>query len=187
MYDNINCPIKYAVLELKEQGGFADNYEYQTKGYAVSKCYVLESKLKYLPNGDTKEEYNVFFPYKSLSWFKHSLKIFHNPNLGNPREANLDRDGSVTNGDIVTAVFDTYEEAKKLADELNKELEIIARCEVSIADENYKSKIVPYIEKYQKEQAICEQFEQLAEELNKDMVVTKSDIKVKNLRINKNA
>ena len=54
MYKDNNFPIKYAILELKEKGGYITNYEYIVRGYIVSKCWVVESSIKYFSDGDSE-------------------------------------------------------------------------------------------------------------------------------------
>ena len=42
-----NFPIKYAVLELKEEGGYITNYKDIVRGYIVSKCWVAERRSRW--------------------------------------------------------------------------------------------------------------------------------------------
>ena len=50
-------PIKYAILELKVDGGPIHGYEEITKGFIVSKCFVLAEGLKYTSVGKTIPKY----------------------------------------------------------------------------------------------------------------------------------
>ena len=52
MNNELNYPIKYAVLEVKENGEYVTSSDNLVKGYIVSKCYVVKSILDYLPNGN---------------------------------------------------------------------------------------------------------------------------------------
>ena len=73
MSEENNFPIKYAILELKEKSGYLANYKDIVRGYIVSKCWVVESSIKYFSNGESKIFHKVIFPYKSLDVFKTSL------------------------------------------------------------------------------------------------------------------
>lgn len=63
-------PIKYAVLELKESGGWPVGYKDIIRGNIVSKCYVVESSIRY---GDSKIFHKVVFLFSSLETLKQSL------------------------------------------------------------------------------------------------------------------
>ena len=51
MSRELNYPIKYAVLELKEKGGYLVGYKGITQGFIVSKCYVIRSNRAYNSDG----------------------------------------------------------------------------------------------------------------------------------------
>lgn len=120
----MSYPIKYAVEDLKVDGGIIHDYEDITKGYIVSKCYVLENRLNYR---DDCISYVVSFPYDSfdifVSWYKRNshnyyfdiYKHYYEQRRDPNRE--LLRDGYPRH--IVTELFDTYEEAKEVADRKN--------------------------------------------------------------------
>lgn len=126
-------PIKYAVLELKADGGIAHDYEDITKGFVVSKCHILEDRLIYLYNGATYQKIVVSFPYDNFEYFmiwfhqnshKYSSYIYdlyknYFESKHDPSREHL-RDGYPLH--IVSELFNTYEEAKELADHKNGQL-----------------------------------------------------------------
>ncbi len=103
-----NCPIKYALMPIKEKDGCFN--ESKVKAYMVSKCYVIEDTNHYYPNGRVGKRYTVVFPYKRIGnkWIR--VKPEYNFAL-NP-----------INTDVVDVLFDTYQDALKAAQEKNKEL-----------------------------------------------------------------
>ena len=63
MKEKVNFPIKYAVLELTQSGGWMVDYKDITKGFIVSKCYVIEDNIIYDSDGNSKIVHKVFFPF----------------------------------------------------------------------------------------------------------------------------
>lgn len=120
----MSYPIKYAVEELKVDGGYEYGYEEITKGYIVSKCYVLESRLNY---GNNHTTYVVSFPYDNfdsfVSWYyrnsyNYNFDIYkHYYEQRRKPDRELLRDEYPRH--IICELFDTYEEAKDLADSKN--------------------------------------------------------------------
>ena len=115
----LDYPIKYAVLEVKENGEFIDSYDTLVKGYIVSKCYVLRSTLDYLDNGNITIKHDVVFPYKDITYFKYSSPY---GGLGYRNIPLYDLSGEPYPVNTVYDLFDSYEEAKELANLKNKEL-----------------------------------------------------------------
>lgn len=74
MNKEINYPIKYTILELKERGGYLVGYEDITQGFVVSKCYVIESSIAYNADGSNKIIHKVVFPFQNIESFKISLR-----------------------------------------------------------------------------------------------------------------
>ena len=166
-------PIKYAVLELKQQGGYSNNYEDIIRGYIVSKCWLVESSIKYFSSGESEISHKVIFPYSSLDDFKASL---HNNRkyIGKRIIPSYDACDEPYPVDIVTDLFDTYEEAKAKAKEKNDALrrELI----LTVPYRTYYQQFKPtfeYVEKnFKNELAICQLFEDEVEENTKDMIIT---------------
>ena len=139
MRNELEYPIKYAVLELKEQGGFLAGYEDITQGFIVSKCYVVGSEIKYYSNGKYDITYKVVFPFKNISSFKLSL------NRGTSYDCYetiplYDASGDPYPIDIVTSLFDNYEEAKEISLLKNEKMEENLILKISLLDENWKEK-----------------------------------------------
>lgn len=116
--DEYNYPIKYAVAELKERGGWAVNYSNYVIGYIASKCYVLEKIIEYKRNGDTEVKYKVVFPYKDIDSYEVGLRN----DKKHLKKATEPVDNSYIT-DIVDNLYDTYEDAKKEAVRKNRYLE----------------------------------------------------------------
>ena len=119
MESRLNYPIKYAVLEVKENGEFIDSYDPLVKGYIVSKCYVLRSTLDYLDNGNISIKHDVVFPYKDITYFKYSAPY---GGLGYRNIPLYDNSGEPYPTNTVYDLFNSYEEAKEIANLKNKEL-----------------------------------------------------------------
>ncbi|MCI8467253.1 MAG: hypothetical protein HFI08_03605 [Bacilli bacterium] len=111
-----DLPVKYAVLELKELGGWLENYNNVTRGFIVSKCYLKKSSIEYFGYGMKEEKYDVIFPFTDFLEFKTSLKKY-NYNTKEPLYCN-------PTYQLVTVekVFDNYEKAKELAESKNHQL-----------------------------------------------------------------
>jgi hypothetical protein len=122
-------PIKYAILELKVNGGPSYYYEEKTKGFIVSKCFVLAEGLKYTSSGKTIPKYIVSFPYDDFEYFIKWMErnrdnynfdhySYYYESKNNPDEAYLKDNYPI----IVNQIFDTYEATKEIADHKNNEL-----------------------------------------------------------------
>ena len=72
-----DLPVKYAVLELKELGGWLENYNNVSRGFIVSKCYLKKSSIEYFGYGMKEEKYDVIFPFTDFLEFKTSLKKYN--------------------------------------------------------------------------------------------------------------
>ena len=109
-----NYPVKYAILELKERGGWEED-DLITRGFIVSKCFVLEDTIKYDENGNANRLYKVFFPYNSLETFKKNISegFFVVGNMDTP---------SIEGCNQVETVFDFYDDALLLANQKNDKL-----------------------------------------------------------------
>ena len=173
MEKELNYPIKYAVQELTIKGGWSQNYEEITLGFIVSKCYVINQNIKYLPNGTFETIYKVVFPYKDIDSFRYSLSGHHHYNE-EPSIPKYNYYGECTNANKVSETFDTYEEASLNAEIFNQEKrKKIYFCNI----EAYKE----LVEKHNKDLKICKQFEQITLEKTTNIPITKDDISVKKL------
>ena len=171
MNDNINYPVKYAVLEIKEIGGWAVWFENVTLGFIASKCYVIESNILYDVNGNSQVIHKVVFPFNNIEKFKSSLKN-GNKSIGNKTVPRYDADGRISPVNIVVDLFDSYELAKVAAMEKNDELRhrLILNMESNIDSSN---KQYVYLEKeLENELAICYLFERAILEATEDMKIS---------------
>ena len=174
----LKYPIKYAVLELKEPGGWAVGYKDITQGFIVSKCYVVGSEIKYYSNGENKITHKVVFPFKNISDFRISLQNGTDYNL-NEVIPSYDACGRPYPIDEVSYLFDSYEQAHESAFKKNEKIEGDLILAVSLTDENW-------IEKYEKLKIeflenlnICNQFENLILEKTENMDISDDQVKIK--------
>ena len=151
---NNNFPIKYAILPLKEEGGYLVNYQDIIRGYIVSKCWVIESSIKYISNDNFKIYHKVIFPYKNLTMFKKYL--VHKENDLEPRV--LPNSDSL---DIVLNLYDSYEKAKQDASEKNEIMrhELILNIPYNISDYEFKKNLAVLENEFKEQLSICQLFE----------------------------
>ncbi len=170
MEREINFPIKYAVLELKEKGGWAVGYKDIIRGYIVSKCYVMESSISYKSDGTNKITHKVVFPYKNLETLEISIKNGEYY-LGKAELPRYDAYNNPYPVNIVDSLFDTFEEAKIIANEKNEELEANILWAIPTLGNNnslYETKKNEFKDKLR----LCDLFEQLLLEIAEDMSIT---------------
>ena len=166
MNKEINYPIKYAVLELKERDGYLNEYDNITKGFIPSKCYVIESDTIYNPDGSNKKTHIVVFPFQDLKGFKISLG-----NIGKANIPNFEEYEVKCPINMVTELFDNYENAKIVAEQKNEELKckLLSKYTSSnssrLSYENYKHRIENGLK-------ICYMFEQLVQIATDNMEIS---------------
>ena len=170
-----NFPIKYAILELKEKGGYITNYKDIVRGYIVSKCWVVESSIKYFSDGSSKLFHKVIFPYKDLDTLKTSL---HNDDqyIGERVTIDYDFNYNPVPVDVVSELFDSYEDAKIIAEEKNQEMKnnIASKVYFSISDPRFKQTLSAYEHEFAEQLAICYLFEKLSLLKTENMTITES-------------
>lgn len=174
MKQNLKYPIKYAVLELKENGGFIAGYEEITRGFVVSKCYIVESSVKYLSNGESKLSHKVVFPFRDLYNFKVGLH-YGKQDLGEPVVPKYDANNNPYPCNVVSDVFDNYEEAYELATQKNDKLHSNLILEISLLDSKWKEKYSELEKRFYKELSICKNFEELISIQTNDMEITRTE------------
>lgn len=177
MNKEINYPIKYAVLELKERGGYLVGYEDITQGFIVSKCYVIESNIVYNSDGSNKIIHKVVFPFDNIENFKISLRNGRQ-NIGNAQMPKYDACGKIYPINVVTDLFDSYDFAKVAAEEKNEEhrRNLLSKVPSSISarfsklswQEHYENLRQEFEEKLE----ICNLFEQLVLQTTEDMNIS---------------
>ena len=172
---NINYPIKYAVLELKERGGWSVGYEYITQGFIASKCYVIESSIVYRADGSNKIIHKVVFPFSDIETFRTSFSS-GKQNIGKPELPRYNACDEIYPITIVTSLFDSYESAKALANEKNEDYKqnIIFTTPTPVGsylmgNNNLHNVLTANFEKTLE---ICNIFEQLVLEETEDMDIS---------------
>ena len=171
-----NYPIAYAVLELKEKGGYIDSYADITQGFIASKCYVLESSVVYNSDGSCKFVHKVVFPYNDIKGFKAAIKNGSH-NIGDKEEVKYDAYGNAFPVSIVTELYDSFEVAKLAAKVENDKylLDLFLnrpapKGEVSskVLNESFK-----HLQKeFKKGLEICNLYEEFIKVATEDMIIT---------------
>ena len=171
MEDYLGYPVKYAILELKERKGWADNYKYETVGFIVSKCYVLDSNIKYYRDGSQRLSYEVEFPYRNNPDYEISLK--HIYEVPNPTR---DISGYCNTADTVFMLFESYEEALLYADEKNQKLKNDICLKLYVFERNWDEKYEKLKNKFDEKQLECKKIEEWILNHTTLMKVTKRQI-----------
>ena len=179
-------PIKYAVLELKEKGGYLVGYKDIARGNIVSKCYVLESTIRYTSDGGSNLFHIVVFPFSNLETFKRSLRN-QSQYIGEKTIPRYDFDNDPYKATVVSELFDTYEEAKEKAQAQNEKMKSQTILEISYhtSGPNLTQAIADYEQEFTKHLAICQSFEELALLKTEDMNITPSMSKIKKMEVPK--
>lgn len=171
MSKEINYPIKYAVLELKKRGGWSVGYEDITQGFIVSKCYVVESNIKYHSDGKNKATHKVVFPFEDISCLEVSL-MNGSQNIGEENIPSYDACNRPYPINIVTDLFDSYEKAKIIAERKNEECRHSLILKVSMGNSNWKEKLEVLKQEFEQRLELCNLFERLVLEATEDMNIS---------------
>ena len=179
-----NFPIKYAILELKEKGGYITNYEDIVRGYIVSKCWLVESSIKYFSNGNSKFSHKVIFPYKDLDILKTSLRN-DVEYIGERVTINYDFNYNPYPVDVVSELFDSYEDAKIIAEEKNRIMKnnIASKIYFSVLDPRFKQTLCDYENEFAIQLSICQLFEKLSLLETEDMTIEEDISQDKGLQL----
>lgn len=184
MSKELKYPIKYAVLELKEQGGWLVGYKDITQGFIVSKCYVVGSEIKYYSNGKNDTIHKVVFPFKNISDYRLSLQrgtTYRNYET----VPSYDACGNHCPVDIVSTLFDNYEEAHEIAFKKNKEMERNLILNVSLSNENEKEKYEKLKMDFLANLNVCHKFEELILSQTENMNVSDSLVDISGKKLQK--
>lgn len=163
-----NYPIKYAVLIVKKKGGYYNYYQDVTLGCIVSKCYVIESSIKYYKDGSNEIENKVFFPYNDISSFETcGLNV-------EPNRFRLDCNSYPFDYEIVDSLFNTYEEAKEYCEEKNEEMKnhLFTRLNYSSKNKNFIKEYNALLEEYEKDIELCRRYEEFISSKTLDLEIT---------------
>lgn len=156
-------PIKYAILQLKEKGGWLEEYEDIVRGNIVSKCFVVESSIKYFSDGSSRIFHKVVFPFKNLETLKLSL-LNKDEFIGTKVIPSYDASYNPYPVDIVLDLFDTYEDAKVKAQEENEKMrhKIVLNVPFKISDPRFKQTLTEYEQAFINQLSVCQLFEKLS-------------------------
>ncbi|MCI9280557.1 MAG: hypothetical protein HFJ02_07160 [Bacilli bacterium] len=165
MSEDKEYPIKFAVWELKRSGGCLVGYRDIIIGYIPSKCYAVESDIKYCPNKAIKIFHKVVFPFENEEFerFQYSLQNGYPYDIGERIFPSYDANGNPYPYEIVLDIYDTYEEAKEAADRQNKAI---------LVSEEFQEKSEESKKFFLKQLTLCQSFEQLVTSATLDMTVT---------------
>ena len=161
-------PVKYAVLTLKETD--AKTNKTITRGRIVSKCYLLETKELHYPNGQVDTTYIVNFPYNDIKTYENTM-FTNNPSIGEP---------TFDNEEMVTDVFDTYEEAKEELKITNELVRKTGLLRVRLSGTGWQERYAKAVKFLKITDAICSAYETRVLDATKDMKVEeKGKVKIK--------
>lgn len=112
--NELNYPIKYAILGIEEQVGWQPGLhemerEYDVCGYIVSKVYVVGENIKYNRDGTYSKDYQVVFPFSCMTDREKQTpkyNIYY----------------QCYNSVSVSQIFDDVDDAKSAANDKNSEL-----------------------------------------------------------------
>lgn len=176
-------PIKYAVLELKIDGDSSYNYEKVTVGYIVSKCYLIGQNLKFFSDGTSKVLFEVVFPYNDILRFKTNPSEIYKMEGTVPI---IHKHDICANSKIVLDLFDTYDEAHAVANEMNNSYmngEDIWAFEFGCSDNEKRQKA---LKKFRAGLIICSEYEKAIEDRTSDLIVDIDTINFKKLVLDNN-
>lgn len=139
----------------------------------VSKCYVIESSIKYSPNGDKQISHKVVFPFSNLETLRRSL---HNQSeyIGKRTIPVYDACNRPYPVNVVTDLFDSYEEAKIDAEEKNEEYK-----HEFAKNPDWKEQF----KEFEQSLELCYLFEKLVLEATEDMNITNEMNEIKKLQL----
>ena len=103
---NANYPIKYAVLELRDENN-------ATFGFIASKSYVIENSVRYLPDGSNIEYHYVVFPYSNVvDYIKKIYYDYHTQDIGYRTIPEYDLYGNIYSISVVMKLFNNNKNTK---------------------------------------------------------------------------
>ena len=163
MVNGDKYPIKYAVMEICEQTGWTPGLhelgrEYEVVANIVSKVYLVSETTKYLGDGTSKKEYSIVFPYQILM------------DINKRKIPEFNFYGQCYNAEKVEQVFESYDDAKKIANQKNDNL----RSNIPtyyILNKDWLKKTKEAQNDFDKKLSGYLDFEQLILSLEDDMVV----------------
>lgn len=163
--EELNYPIKYAILGIEEQVGWAPGLhemerDYDICGYIVSKVYVVSETINYNINGTGKKSYQVVFPFISIADREKQIpkyNIYY----------------ECYNSIYVPNIFDSFDDAKSLATQKNRELRSRSYLPVSFGEKmTWSERILKGQEQFDEKIKKYLEFEQYIYNETADMKIT---------------
>lgn len=161
-----NYPIKYALMPIIKQNGWSIGLnelerKYAVSCYIVSKCYVVGENKKYYQDGTFKIKYSVVFVYEKDDYNRYLERVEPEFNLINEE---------CTNSLFVDEVFESYEDAKVVAQEKNEEI-LSKKLSCLKVDANFYQKIEEMKEEQEENLKFYRKLESKIEENSTDLVL----------------
>lgn len=158
----MSYPIKYAVQKVTiEICGRP-----MTMGYVASKCYIVDDSL----DSEYIVPHYVSFPYHNI--FRYPLEEYSDENLLYIRRKNK----PIRCNARVNKLFDTFDEAKESANEVNEELKKTRIFRLTHPIHPLDRKM---FEELETNLEFCKRYEELIEANTGDMIITKDKLKCK--------
>ncbi len=168
----MSYPIKYGILKLTEPSGWPIGTQEVTRGYIVSKCYLVREIKEYQEDGNMKKTYQVVFPYRNYYQFKIAMKS----NLTFEEHAQTPNfNAFVTELD---QLYDDYESAKNETIKLNGDLQtklIVKEC--SLSNGKIKDVCTKAQQRINDEFTMCNQYEQYIASRTEELEIKKDSVK----------
>ena len=158
MKNELNYPIKYAVLGIKEQ-------EDEIVAYIAEKVYVISEKLEYFKDGTSKKKYQVVFPFKNRKDYKTGGVT---PEFTHYNQC--------YNSDIIDDLYDSYEEAKSISSTLNKKLREDSLVGIDRTIKGWPEKIMSKQRIFDQKLAIYEDLELAIASLEIGMLISEEPV-----------
>ena len=168
----MSYPIKYGVLELKEPSGWPMGSREATRGYIVSKCYLVREITEYLEDGNFKRSYQVVFPYRKYYQFKIAMKtnaLFEEY----PQRPNFN--ACVTE---LAQVYDDYSSAAMEVLKLNGELRNrLITQECNLSTDGIVNAYVKTNQRINDELVMCSRYEEYIASRTEELKTSKDQVK----------
>lgn len=158
MKNELNYPIKYAVLGIKEQ-------EDEIVAYIAEKVYVISEKVEYFKDGTSKKKYQVVFPFKNRKDYKTGGVT---PEFTHYNQC--------YNSDIIDDLYDSYEEAKSISSTLNKKLREDSLIGIDRTIKGWPEKIMSKQRIFDQKLAIYEDLELAIASLEIGMLISEEPV-----------
>lgn len=158
MKNELNYPIKYAVLGIKEQ-------EDEIVAYIAEKVYVISEKVEYFKDGTSKKKYQVVFPFKNGKDYKTGGVT---PEFTHYNQC--------YNSDIIDDLYDSYEEAKSISSTLNKKLREDSLVGIDRTIKGWPEKIMSKQRIFDQKLAIYEDLELAIASLEIGMLISEEPV-----------